>query len=178
MAQPQRVRVWDPIVRLLHWALAILVVVDLVRDEGDYPHRLVGYAAVVVVLLRLTWAARSRGHGGMAALRPSLSAAAAYLRLLLAGRAPQPAGHNPLGLWMVWAIWTLVLLLGLTGWLSRTDTFWGDEIVELAHELLADLILLAVAAHIVAIAGMSWLWRTNLPAAMVSGWKRMTPPPA
>lgn len=175
MAQPQRVRVWDPVVRLLHWALAILVVVDLVRDEGDYPHRLVGYAAVVVVLLRLTWAAVSRTHGSLAALRPSFVESAAYVRLLLLGRAPQPLGHNPLGVWMVWTIWILVLLLGLTGWLSRTDAFWGDEIVELAHELLADLMVAAIVVHLAGILAMSWLWRANLPAAMVTGWKRVVP---
>ena len=26
--------VWDPVVRLLHWSLAILVAIDLVRDDG------------------------------------------------------------------------------------------------------------------------------------------------
>jgi cytochrome b len=53
MAPLGRVPVWDVVVRLLHWALAVLVAVDLVRDDGDYAHRLVGYTAVVVVLARL-----------------------------------------------------------------------------------------------------------------------------
>ena len=39
--------------RLLHWMLAALVVFDLVHDDGGYAHRLVGYAAAAVVLLRL-----------------------------------------------------------------------------------------------------------------------------
>ena len=55
------VRVWSVAMRLLHWALAALVLADLVRDEGDYPHRLAGYAAVVVVLVRLGWAVASGG---------------------------------------------------------------------------------------------------------------------
>jgi cytochrome b len=176
MPAPQRVRVWDPAVRLLHWALATLIVGDLVFDEGDYAHRMVGYAAVVVVLLRLTWAALSSAHGRLAALRPSVADSTAYLRLLLLGRSPQPVGHNPLGLWMVWAIWILVLLLGLTGWLSRTDAFWGDEIVELAHETLANLMIAAIALHLAGVLAMSWLWRVNLPAAMITGWKRISPP--
>jgi len=163
---------WDWLVRLSHWALAVLVIVDLVRDDGDRAHRLVGYAAVVVVLVRLGWAALSRSQAGFAALRPSLSQSRAYLRLLLRGEPPRSLGHNPLGVWMVWLIWILVLLLGLTGWMSRLDAFWGDDTVHDAHALLADLLLAAVIVHLAGIALMSWLWRENLPAAMITGRKR------
>ena len=77
-----RVPAWDWMVRLLHWMLAALVAVDLVRDDGDYAHRLVGYAAAAVVLVRLSWAAVSRSHAGLASLRPSVAQSLAYLRLL------------------------------------------------------------------------------------------------
>lgn len=171
--RPQpRVRVWDPIVRLLHWTLAALVAIDLVRDDGDYPHRLIGYAAVVVVSLRLTWAALARSHGGLAGLRPSIGQSLSYLRKLLKGEAPRVPGHNPLGIWMVWLIWLLVLLLGLTGWMSRLDAFWGDDTVHDTHALLADLLLVAVVVHLAAVGLMSLMLRENLPAAMVTGRKR------
>ena len=52
-------KAWDRVVRLLHWTLAALVVFDLVYDDGGYTHRMVGYGAAVVVLLRLGWAARA-----------------------------------------------------------------------------------------------------------------------
>src|SRR5215468_7639182 len=77
--------VWDPVVRLLHWVLAALVVIDLVRDEGDYPHRLVGYAAVAVVLARLVWGLVCRPPGRLSGLLPSVSQSVAYLRLLRRG---------------------------------------------------------------------------------------------
>src|SRR6185295_14302108 len=111
------VRVWDRVVRLCHWGLAALVVLDLVRDDGDWWHRLVGYAAVGVVVVRCLWAALHRGPGGWRALKPSIGDTLAYLR----GGAPRALGHNPLGLWMIWLLWLLVLLLGLTGWMSRLD---------------------------------------------------------
>ncbi len=47
-------QVWDGIVRLLHWTLASLVIFELVYDDGGYTHRMVGYVAAVVVLLRLS----------------------------------------------------------------------------------------------------------------------------
>ena len=170
---PIWVPVWDGVVRLLHWTLAALVAVDLVRDEGDYPHRLVGYAAVAVVLARLSWAIVRRSQGGPIGLRPSISASLAYLRLLLRGKPPRSIGHNPLGVWMVWLIWIVVLLLGLTGWMSRLDAFWGDDGLHDAHAILADILLVAVILHLAGIATMSWLWRENLPMAMVTGHKRV-----
>jgi cytochrome b len=161
--------VWHPVVRLLHWTLAVLIVVDWIYDDGGYAHRMVGYAAVVVVLLRLTWAAVSRSH---ADLRPSITKTSSYLGLLLRGKPPRSMGHDPLGLWMVWLLWLLVLLLGLTGWMSRLDVFWGDDRVHDLHALLADVLAMAVVLHLAGVAVMSLLWKENLPAAMVTGTKR------
>jgi cytochrome b len=172
MTPPRRVPAWDWLVRLLHWTLAALVAVDLVRDDGDYTHRLVGYAASAVVLVRLSWAAVSRSPAGLAALRPSVSQSRAYLRLLARGQAPRSAGHNPLGVWMVWLLWILVLLLGVTGWMSRLDAFWGDDCVHDAHAVLAGMMLIAVILHLAGVATMSWLWRENLPASMITGYRR------
>jgi cytochrome b len=172
MAPSRRVPAWDWVVRLLHWALAALVAVDLVRDDGDYAHRLVGYAASAIVLVRLSWAVVSRSHAGLASLRPSVSQSLAYLHLLVRGQAPRSAGHNPLGVWMVWLLWILVLLLGVTGWMSRLDAFWGDDRVHDAHALLADGLLIAVILHLAGVTTMSWLWRENLAASMITGYKR------
>src|SRR5215510_14046973 len=156
-----RVRAWSAAVRLLHWTLAGLVLTDFVRDDGDRVHRLIGYAAALVVMVRLGWAV---ARGELAALRPSVSVSLDYLRLLMRGRPPRSLGHNPLGLWMVWLIWVLVLLLGITGWMTRLDAFWGDLRVQAAHSLLADILLVCVAGHLIGVGAMSWLWRENLPA--------------
>ena len=158
---------WDAIVRLSHWTLAALVVFDFVYDDGGYTHRMVGYAAAVVVLLRLGWAA-VRGHS----LKPSIAETRVYVRLLIAGKPPRSPGHDPLGLWMVWLLWILVLLLMVSGWASRLDMFWGDERVEEVHTFFADLLMLAVAVHVLAVVVMSVIWKDNLPAAMVTGNKR------
>ena len=160
---------WDAAVRVLHWTLALIVAFNLVRDDGDLVHRAVGYVAVGVVLVRLLWAA---GRGQSHQLRLSPSATLAYLRLLARGQAPRSSGHNPLGLWMVWLLWSLVLLLGLTGWMSRLDAFWGDDRVHHVHAVLADLLLAAVVLHLAGVAAMSWLWKENLPASMITGRRR------
>ena len=163
-----RVPAWDTAVRVLHWLVAALVLFNLVRDDGDWWHRSLGYVAAGAVVARLLWALVAGRHAGLSALRPSVPATLAYLR----ARAPRQPGHDPLGLWLVWLMWLLVLLLALTGWLSRLDAFWGDERVHDLHAWLADGLLAAVIVHLLGVAVMSWRWRENLPAAMVRGYKR------
>ncbi len=163
-----RVLVWDPAVRLLHWSLAALVLFDLFYDDGGWPHRVTGYVAAGVVVARLLWAALAGGAAGLAALKLSPTRTVAYLR----DGAPRTRGHDPIGLWMVWLLWALVLLLGLTGWISRLDAFWGDDRIRDIHAWLAQALLIAVAVHLTGVAVMGRRWRENLVAAMLSGRKR------
>ena len=171
-ARDGRISVWDAAVRLCHWTLAGLVLFDFVVDDGGPVHRVVGYVAAAAVVLRLCWAAFARGEARFAALKPSPARTLAYLR----GGAQRAIGHDPLGVWMVWLLWTLVLLLGVTGWMTRLDAFWGDDRVQAVHDVLADVLLAAVVLHLAGVAAMSWKWRENLPAAMLTGKKRSQDP--
>ena len=167
-ATAARVRVWDVLVRLVHWTLAAVVLVNFVRDDGDQVHRLIGYVGVGAVAVRLLWALLSRGPASLRALKPSLSSTRSYLRQ----GAPRHVGHDPLGLWMVWLLWLLVLLLGLTGWISRLDAFWGEDWPVDLHAWLSDALIVCVVVHLLGVASMSWHWRENLPASMLTGRKR------
>lgn len=171
-APTDRVLVWDAVVRVLHWSLAATVLFDFVVDDGGRVHRAVGYVAAAIVVMRLLWAARSRGTARWGLLKPSPRATLVYCRELQQGRAPRHAAHDPLGLWMVWLIWALVLLLGVTGWMSRLDVFWGDETVHDLHLWLSNALLAAVVLHLAGVIAMSIVWRENLPAGMLNGRKR------
>ncbi|MEJ8814844.1 cytochrome b/b6 domain-containing protein [Variovorax ureilyticus] len=166
--QGRVVLVWDVAVRLLHWALAGLVVFCTLQDDGGETHRTLGYVAAGLVVARLLWAALTSGYGSLAALRPSLAETAAYIR----SGAPRCIGHDPLGRWMIWLLWSLVLLLALTGWMSRLDRFWGDEFLQDLHAWIANGLLAAVALHLVGVAVMSRRWKESLSVAMLTGRKR------
>ena len=163
---------WGAPVRICHWAVAACVIADLVRDDGGPLHRWIGYAAAGFVLLR--WAAGFTSTPGarLGAMVPSWRGTAVYLRSFRRGAPPRQAGHDPLGLWMVWLLWALVVALGVTGWMSRLDAFWGDETLHAVHAWLADGLLAAVVLHLLGVAVMSCAWRENLPLAMVTGRKR------
>ena len=161
--------VWDAAVRLLHWLLAALVLWDyFIDDEGGLPHRAIGYVAVGVIFSRLLWAGLAEDANGFASLRPSWTKTRAYLR---AG-APRATGHDPLGVWMIWLLWALVLALGVTGWMARLDAFWGEETLDAVHAWLAHALIAAVAVHVAGVLAMSWRWGENLVLAMLSGRKR------
>ena len=95
----------------------------------------------------------------------------AYARQVLAAREPRHLGHNPLGACMVLALFACVAGLALTGWLYRTDWFWGDETVERIHVVLAWIGVALVLLHVAGVALASFRHRENLVAAMISGEK-------
>jgi cytochrome b len=73
---------------------------------------------------------------------------------------------------MVWLLWVLVIALGITGWMTRLDAFWGDETLHDVHAWLAHALIAAVAVHVAGVLAMGWRWRENLVLAMLTGRKR------
>jgi cytochrome b len=73
---------------------------------------------------------------------------------------------------MVVALLVHVKLVGASGWLYSTDTFWGVEWVGETHDALAILLLVLVGLHVAGVVFTSVAHRENLVAAMVHGRKR------
>jgi cytochrome b len=61
----------------------------------------------------------------------------------------------------------------LSGWLYRSDRFWGDETVELVHRWLAWTMVGLVVVHVIGVLVVSRRHRENLVVAMIDGRKRM-----
>jgi cytochrome b len=179
MAAPaEGVAVWDRVVRLTHWSVAALVLYDYWQDSGDRWHRNLGYAAAALVLLRLVWALVGSPPARFASWWPTPARLRAYCASLLAGRPGRSLGHNPLGASMMLALWSLILGLALTGWMSRLDYFWGDDGIKAIHAWLAHALIVLVAIHVLAVLVMSRVHRQNLVAAMLTGRKAAATPEA
>jgi cytochrome b len=73
---------------------------------------------------------------------------------------------------MILALLVGVLLVGVTGWLQTTDTFFGTPWLEDLHEALAYGVLGLVVVHVLAAVGESVHYGENLVASMIHGRKR------
>jgi cytochrome b len=88
---------------------------------------------------------------------------------MLRGHPHHDVGHNPAGGLVMFALMLLILLIGLTGYLSVKE-FLGNLMSE-AHEAVASLALAVVILHVAAAIVMSLLERQNLVKSMVNGKK-------
>ena len=174
-------RVWDGLVRTLHWTLAAAVAVCWISGhwpprDFDAVHHTAGYVAAAAVALRLAWGLAGSGHARLSQFVRGPRAGLAYARALRAGREPRYIGHNPLGGWMVLALWATAAALSLSGWLFTTDWLWGYQWLSDLHAQLAWFIAALVCCHLCGVALTSWRHRENLVAAMFSGRKRAPAP--
>lgn len=165
------VEVWDRIVRVVHWSVAVLVLANFFIESGPW-HRYAGYLAAALVALRVVWGITSTGYARFARWWPGIGEIISYFRETIAGKAPRYLGINPMGASMAVLLWLLIASLGLTGWMSGLDAFWGEESLEDLHETLAYVLLACVAIHVTSVIAVSIKHRENLPKAMLTGKKR------
>lgn len=166
------VKVWDPLVRVLHWSLAIVVLANFFAEGGDPPHEWLGYVALGVIGLRFVWGWIGPQHARFRNWVRGPRAVREYLRERLAGRSQRRLGHNPGAAAMMVALLVGVAVVGVTGWLQTTDRFFGVEWLEELHEILAYTVLVMVGLHVAAAITESVHYRENLIASMVHGRKR------
>jgi cytochrome b len=173
-AEPRRVRVWDPLVRIGHWTLVLCVLVAWATRHQPGPwHEWFGYAVLGVVGIRVVWGWCGTRHARFGDFVQGSRITLDYVRAVLARAEPATLGHNPLGGWMVIALLSTLGLVCGTGWLYTTDRYWGVEWVETLHGSLTDLLMVLVALHVAGVAYTSWHHRENLVAAMLHGSKRV-----
>jgi cytochrome b len=173
------VRVWDPFVRIVHWSVAVLIVIDLLNDAGANPsHRYFGYVAGALVLLRLAWGLFAPRHARLSAMAESARTLMSYIADLRTGNHRFYAGHNPAGACMAFTLWTLLLLIVITGWMLQLDAFWGDELLQTAHAVAAYVLAALAVVHVSGALVTSAVTRMNLVKAMITGEKTLREPPA
>jgi cytochrome b len=167
-------KVWDPLVRLSHWAVALLIAGNIffVDDESKL-HRWVGYAVAGIILGRVLWGFIGRNYARFATFPPSLQASLEQLADMASGRRTVHMGHTPLGALMIYNLWTSILVICLSGYLMTTDMFWGVEWPEELHEIAVTWVEISVAVHVAAVVIESIRTKVNLPRAMITGYKRL-----
>lgn len=166
------IKVWDPLVRILHWGLASCVIVAFFTHEGpEIIHNSFGYAALAIALVRIVWGFTGGGYARFAGFIASPHATLDYALAVLARREKHYLGHNPLGGWMIVALLVAVLVTSASGWMLDTDAWFGNEAVERVHSSFAWLFVPLVVLHVAGVIFTSFRQKENLVTAMISGRK-------
>lgn len=165
--------VWSPWLRLMHWVLALSMIVGFVTHENvGTVHETAGYVAWAVACLRVLLGFVGSGYWRFGQFVRPFPATLNYAREVWAHREARFLGHNPLGGWMVLALLSDAVACGVTGWMSTTDRFFGVAWVADLHEAVGEALVPLLLLHLAGVAFTSWRHRENLVGAMVHGKKR------
>lgn len=181
-------RVWDLPVRVFHWSLVVLVVSLFVTGKlgGNWLewHRRAGFSVIGLVLFRVLWGFVGSYHARFANFLRGPKVVIAYAKAMIDGNAPKYIGHNPIGAVSALTMLIVLLMQAVLGLFSNDDIMLegpyarfiskelSDQLTAL-HKINADIILILVGTHLVAIAFAYFYRKENLVLAMVSGNKWM-----
>jgi len=129
------------IIRVLHWAIALSFLLSaFLLSPGDLPHRLSGILGGALVAARLVLAFRYR---------------MTYL--------------NPRAVVVYLLIWLSIIGLGVTGWMSQLDAFWGNRLLQQSHGIAAYLLMALVFVHLSGVFLDAWRHRRKTWMKMIRG---------
>ena len=180
--------IWDLPVRIFHWLLAGLVILQWWTGENGHMgvHRTSGLVIVGLLVFRIYWGVVGPATARFTHFVKGPRAVLAYIRALRRPYAPS-AGHNPVG-----ALSVVAMLLALTaqvgtglfavdvdgiesGPLSHLVSFeLGRQFAEI-HETSFYALVALIVVHLAAIAFYFFALRTNLISAMFTGRRQHSP---
>lgn len=173
------VKVWDLFIRVFHWSLVASFTVAFLSSEGRdlrLLHYWAGYSAAALVGMRLLWGLTGTHYARFSQFVRGPRSTFGYMRDVFTGREARYLGHNPAGGAMVILLLASLIGVSLTGHLMTTDTFWGSEEMEEAHEIIANGMLGLIALHVAGVVFESIRQRESLIKAMLTGRKRASAP--
>ncbi len=193
--QLERQKVYDPFLRLLHWTMALSVIVLLgtawsheLFEKGPYEkavwliHIYTGYILSAAFGFRLIWGLIGPKHARFSALwHPR-----AWMRSLrtLDFKLGDEFGHHPTASIAYLGFYGMLLAMIVTGlglaaiehstgplaeWLS--DSVWYADLFEEPHEVIATFIIAFIIMHIGAMLLHERLEKIPISQAMISGYQ-------
>lgn len=184
-------RVWDAPTRLFHWAIVVLIAVSYVSVKYSWMqiHFLSGYAVLALLLFRVAWGFVGSETSRFRQFLRSPVAGLQHLATFAGKREPDTEiGHNAAGGWMVLALLLLLLVQAGTGLFANHEpgfTYDAHGPLALAvqdrtsawltgiHHLNFNLILAAIALHVLAVAAYQVVKGHNLVGPMITGIKAL-----
>ncbi len=133
------------VIRFIHWGIVLAIFINLfIIKDGEFFHRLLGYAAVLLVVLRLVYGLFTKNHRQF---------------------------PNKIAVTVYFAMWGSLIALALTGFLMGTEKFWGEESIEETHEFFAGFLQALILIHFAGIAHDSYQFKRRTWLNMINGKK-------
>lgn len=166
-----RGRVWDPLVRLFHWSLAIAFLTAWFERSEAAIHETAGKIVLILIVIRTVWGVIGPFSARFETFIKGPAATSLYVWSILKGKPRHYLGHNPAGAAMIGALLPCLAVTSATGILMTTTAFWGNAWVEWIHGTAATLTVFLIAGHLAGVITASIQHRENLPLSMISGYK-------
>lgn len=164
--------IWPRSVRLIHWSIALIVLLDAFGlEEGDPPHRYLGYLGVGLVLMRVLQGVTGSGWVRFSNMPLRPRDFIFFFKNHFKGKA-HFEGHNPLASVVYLLIWSLVIGLAVTGWMFGLDAFWGSETLEEVHSQMSDALIALVIIHLCGVVLDAMIYRRKTWMGMFNGKKK------
>lgn len=184
---PALVKVWDPLVRVFHWALVLAFFTAYITEEDFLViHTFAGYTVLGLILLRIVWGLIGSKHARFRDFIYSPEEIKGFFKETLLLKAKRYLGHNPAGGAMIILLLVSLLITTASGiavygaeehagplasWFTQSHSLWGDALEEI-HEFFANFTLLLVFVHVAGVIIESVIHKENLVKSMIDGMKR------
>lgn len=110
----ETVKVWDILIRVFHWSLALFFILAYVTgEELDTVHAWAGYVIIGLLVFRIIWGVIGTKHARFSDFIYSPTEIFAYLKTLFVNKPKHYLGHNPAGGAM---IIVMLIFLSLSSW--------------------------------------------------------------
>jgi cytochrome b len=186
------IKVWDPFVRLFHWATVIFFsAAYITEDDFLFIHSWSGYILLTLIMLRIIWGFVGTQYARFSNFSYSLSHTKTFLKNTLSFKAKRYIGHNPAGGLMIFALLLVIGSTALSGivlialeeqqgplvYLFDSTKFTSaphflSSMVEALHEFFAHTCILLIFCHVCGVIIESLIHKENLAKSMVTGLKR------
>ena len=183
MKDNSSIKVWDPLLRVFHWSLALLFIIAFASEDGpDVIHIYAGYGISLLILFRLVWGIIGTRYARFSNFVYGKQAQKSYLKSLLSRKPEHYTGHNPAGGLMVFILLGALLMQCFLGMIMLAGegegplansflSIFSNSLTESLHDALSHGLLFLVVIHLAGVLISSLLHRENLVRAMITGKK-------
>jgi cytochrome b len=167
-------KVWDPLVRVFHWSLVAGFAANaMFTDPEEGLHHWIGYAVLALVGIRVVWGLVGSPYVRFSSFPPDPAGVVGQVADVATGRRRVHLGHTPMGALMIYNLLVTMVVIGVSGYMMTTFTWFGVEWVEELHEASVTWAEISVVVHVAAVVWESLRTGVNLPRAMVTGYKKV-----